>query len=257
MQTKTANQNPTIQFYDFLQNSYDFFNQALFVKIGNNSPLPNCIITMQRKKNTMGYFSNDRWTNKHGNKAHEIALNPAYFANHGLIEIFQTLVHEMCHLWQHEFGLHKSLRTYHNNEWATKMESIGLQPVSTDGKNNRTGQKMGDEVINTGAFQKACIEFISQGNYINWIDRYPATNLIDIHNTSNVFDTKSLSALEFLNTDLSDVMTDIEPVSQTLIAERIKQKSTYQCLGCKNKVWGKANMIIVCGSCCDEKFIEI
>lgn len=83
MQAKTANQNPTSQFYELLQSAYDFFNQELFVNVGNNKALPNCIITMQRKKNTMGYFSRNRWTDKDGNKAHEIALNPAYFANYG------------------------------------------------------------------------------------------------------------------------------------------------------------------------------
>lgn len=255
MQAKTANQNPTSQFYELLQSAYDFFNQELFVKIGNNKALPNCIITMQRKKNTMGYFSKDRWTDEDGNKAHEIALNPAYFANHGVIEIFQTLTHEMCHLWQHEFGLHKSLRTYHNNEWATKMESIGLQPVSTDGKNNRTGQKMGDKVIDCGAFQKACIKFINQGNYIKWIDRYPAAKLVDTHTTVDTLNGKNLNALEYLNTNLSDIMTDIKPTSQILIAAKTKQKTTYQCPSCKNKVWGKIGINIVCGSC-DISFTE-
>ncbi|MBW5291210.1 MAG: hypothetical protein Rsou_0370 [Candidatus Ruthia sp. Asou_11_S2] len=42
-----------------------------------------------------------------------------------------------------------------------------MQPISLDGKNNRTGQKMGDKVIDAGAFEKTCIEFINQGNYIN------------------------------------------------------------------------------------------
>ncbi len=253
MQIKTTNQNPTTQFYELLQNSYDFFNQELFIKIGNNKALPNCIITMQRKKNTMGYFSKDRWTDKDGDKAHEIALNPAYFANHGVIEIFQTLVHEMCHLWQHEFGLHKSLRTYHNNEWATKMEAIGLQPVSADGKGNRTGQKMGDQVIDNGAFQKACIEFINQGNYIKWIDRYPAIDIIDTHHAN----TKNLSTLEYLNTNLSNIMTGVDTTSQaTLIAAKIKQKSTYQCPACKNKLWGKIGINVICGGC-HVNFIEV
>lgn len=41
----------------------------------------------------------------------------------------QTIVHEMVHLWQYEFGK-PSHRTYHNKE-ADKM-AIGLMPSNTD-----------------------------------------------------------------------------------------------------------------------------
>lgn len=51
-------------------------------------------------------------------------------------------------------------------------------------------------------------------------------------------------------------MTDLEVSSQTMIAAKAKQKSAYQCPGCKNKVCGKARINIVCGSC-DIRFTEI
>ena len=38
--------------YNELQQAFDFYNQRLF-----NGELPDCLITFQRGKNTMGYFS--------------------------------------------------------------------------------------------------------------------------------------------------------------------------------------------------------
>lgn len=70
------------------------------------------------------------------------------------IAICQTLVHEMCHLWQSEFG-NPSRTGYHNKEWALKMESIGLMPSSTGIKGGRkVGQKMSDYPISNGLFSQ-------------------------------------------------------------------------------------------------------
>jgi len=44
--------NPTEEAYTELQKAYDFFNHALF---GNK--LPPCLITLQRKARTYGYFA--------------------------------------------------------------------------------------------------------------------------------------------------------------------------------------------------------
>ena len=91
--------SPTKDFYTALQRAYDYFNKHLF-----DGGLPDCLITVQREKNSMGFFSANRWVNPDNSTTHEIAVNPGYFAIYPLIEIFQTLVHEQVHLWQHEFG---------------------------------------------------------------------------------------------------------------------------------------------------------
>ena len=162
---------PTIQMYTFIQNAYDFFNERLF-----NSELPACLLTLQREKNAMGYFSEDRWEQGDGKrKIHEIALNPSFFITHKPLELMQTIVHEMVHLWQYEFGK-PSHRTYHNKEWADKMESIGLMPSSTGlpgGK--RTGQAMSDYPIKNGAFYFQCIAFAQLGYKLPFYDRYAKT----------------------------------------------------------------------------------
>ncbi|MES9937536.1 MAG: hypothetical protein ABW153_13910 [Sedimenticola sp.] len=78
---------PTRSFYQYLEAAYDHFNKALF-----NSKLPACLLTIQREKNVMGYFSANRWTDPSGAIVHEIAINPTYFARHNLLEVMQTIV---------------------------------------------------------------------------------------------------------------------------------------------------------------------
>ncbi|HBL4937193.1 TPA: SprT-like domain-containing protein, partial [Escherichia coli] len=96
--------------YSELQQAFDFYNQRLF-----DGELPDCLITFQRGKNTMGYFSYRRFVaaDGSGRMIDEIALNPEYFPVYPLIEVMQTLVHEQCHMWQYHYG-NPSRKTYHN-----------------------------------------------------------------------------------------------------------------------------------------------
>jgi hypothetical protein len=90
---------PTEEAYAELQYAYDFYNKELF-----DGQLTSCLLTYQRSKRTFGYFSKDRFGHRDARKTHELALNPEYFAVVPLIEVLQTLVHEMTHLWQEHFG---------------------------------------------------------------------------------------------------------------------------------------------------------
>jgi hypothetical protein len=66
-----------------------------------------------------------------------------------------TLVHEMVHLWQQEFG-RPSRRNYHNREWGDKLESVGLMPSDTgEPGGKRTGQRVTHFVIPEGPFDLA------------------------------------------------------------------------------------------------------
>ena len=132
--------NPTAQAYAELQLAFDHYNRELFA-----GELPPCLITMQREKRSYGYFSSERFVHHHDkSKTDEIAINPAYFAVVPLLEVLQTVAHEMVHAWQFHFG-NPSRSGYHNREWADKMEAIGLMPSSTGQPGGaRTGQKMAD-----------------------------------------------------------------------------------------------------------------
>lgn len=109
---------PTQSFYAALQQAYDIYNKELF-----NSTLCNCLLTLKEKHNAYGFF---RF--KYLKDSDEIALNPDYFAKREAIETLSTLVHEMCHLWQHHKGSPKKSNP-HDAEWGTKMTEIGLKPT--------------------------------------------------------------------------------------------------------------------------------
>ncbi|HIE17406.1 MAG TPA: hypothetical protein EYP71_04350, partial [Dehalococcoidia bacterium] len=82
----------------------------------------------------------------------EIALNPTHFKERTMAQTLSTLVHEMCHLWQHHFG--KPPRgNYHNKQWATKMLSCGLIPSDTGREGGKqTGQNMTHYIEDGGVF---------------------------------------------------------------------------------------------------------
>src|SRR5689334_20816004 len=92
--------NPTKRTNDDLNRAYDWFNQRLFA-----GRLPRCLITMQRRPRSRGYFSGKRFTTRDGQEiTDEIALNPQCFRERAPREILSTLVHEMTHLEQEHFG---------------------------------------------------------------------------------------------------------------------------------------------------------
>jgi predicted SprT family Zn-dependent metalloprotease len=136
--------------YNSLQAAYEFFNRELFA-----GKLPDVFITLQRRANSKGHFSPDRYSGR-GIKLdrHELALNPDAFIARSDKEIVSTLVHEQCHVWQKAFGKY-SPRGYHNKQWAEKMQEVGLQPSSTGMVDGReTGQHMTHYIIPGGAFEQ-------------------------------------------------------------------------------------------------------
>lgn len=162
---KTA---PTTQVHQALQFAYDFFNRSLFA-----GQLPPCLISLQRKAKTQGYFSFRRFISEDGRYTDEIALNPEFFGVLPVLDTLSTLVHEMCHLWQQHFG-NPGRRGYHNKEWADKMEAIGLMPSDTHkpgGK--RTGEHMGDYILEDGLFMQAARNLLKTEFSIHWYDVYP------------------------------------------------------------------------------------
>jgi SprT-like family len=114
--------------------AFDYFNERLF-----DGELSRCLLNFSRKsKRTRGFFAPNRWERGDG-RTHEISLNPDFLKREPR-SVMSTLVHEMIHLWQEEFGT-PSRTGYHIREWAGKMESLGLMPSHTGlpgGK--RTGQ---------------------------------------------------------------------------------------------------------------------
>jgi hypothetical protein len=169
---QNKNQRPTPENYETLQFAWAFFNERLF-----DDQLPPCMITLQRFHKSSGYFVPNGWQDENGTISDEISLNPAYMrhciAEGDLETPLSTLVHEQCHQWQHHYGFRKSLRGYHNIEWARKMESVGLIASDTrDEGGKQTGYRMSHYIEDGGRFDVACQELIKRGFKINWTDNW-------------------------------------------------------------------------------------
>lgn len=253
---------PTQEFYSLFQYIYDYFNKELF-----DNTLPNCMIVITRKTYTLGYYSNERWINKDNKKSDELAINPMYFNKRPLIEILQTVAHEMCHTWQFHHGK-PSRGGYHNNQWGKKMVSIGLMPSNTGkpgGKKN--GQQMMDYPIENGLFLKVCVDLIKSKQFdFLWYDRttkLKIENVVQHHNQVE----EELQHNEVIKINLSEDKVESEVIDFLFTVHDIKtapilensvdsSKSKYQCPNCLNNVWGKRNLFILCGDC-DTEFERI
>jgi predicted SprT family Zn-dependent metalloprotease len=143
---------------------YEWFNEKLF---GNQ--LPPCLITLQRKAHSHGYFANDRFGHRrHADRTDELALNPDTFAGRTDKDILSTLVHEMCHGWQQHFGK-PSRSGYHNKQWAAKMVEVGLMPSDTGEESGKTtGQHMTHYIVKGGAFDRAADALLATDFRLNW-----------------------------------------------------------------------------------------
>jgi hypothetical protein len=158
--------NPTRITYNGFTAAYDFFNRELF-----ENRLPHCLITLQRRARTYGYFSYKRFGDRQQQEVtDEIALNPVPFKTMNTETILATLSHEMLHLEQHHFG-NPGRRGYHNREFADRSEALGLMPSNTgEFGGRRTGQRMHHYVIPGGAFAQTAAAFIADGGDVRYID---------------------------------------------------------------------------------------
>ncbi len=200
--------NPTSLTYATLTTAYDFFNMELFT-----GTLPPCLITVQRKKGSFGYFSGERFQNTINQEeiTDEIALNPGHFASRTPEEVLSTLAHEMVHLWQHHFGK-PPRKSYHDKQWAAKMREIGLIPTATGEEGGKeTGQKMSHLIDETGNFKRACQRLLASNPAILYSDR---------------------------GLDESEIRK-----------KKLASKTKYTCPSCGLNVWAKPKAPLVCGDC--------
>ncbi len=220
---------PTQQTYDELQYAYGYLNDNLF-----GGQLPDCLITLQRKRHTMGYFSPKRFVNREGTLTDEIAINPKYFAATPIRDTLSTIAHEMAHLWQHHFG-NPGRGRYHNREWANKMADIGLQPTDTGGPGGKiTGDMMSDFIIAGGRFDLVTRELLAQDYIISWLDRLAVLDL------------------SFIDSDKLEEITGLGVVVDGSDSDSNKSnrvKYSHKCNEGIVNVWGRPGLSLLCGVC--------
>lgn len=230
---------PTVQAYSELQQAFDHFNVELF-----GGKLPSCLLTLQRKRQTYGYFARTQFVDSRGGTTDEIAVNPAFFVVVPLTEILQTVVHEQMHQWQFHFGK-PTRRGYHNKEWGNAMEKIGLMPSNT-GKpgGKRTGQRMADYIIPGGPFEIAMKKLLATGFGITWKDLKPDTTQLALVVAGQVPEVDP--------DDLEQIGVNLHPVVPTVRTTRRK----YTCPDCDKSVWGRPKLKVICGDC-SKPFVDV
>jgi hypothetical protein len=203
MTTPATSTDPTRDQWAAYTRAFDYFNAELF-----DDELPHCILNFSRHARFQGFFAPLRWERPDG-RTHEISLNPRCLKRPPR-ETMGTLVHEMVHLWQQEFGK-PSRPGYHNREFAAKMESVGLITSKT-GKpgGKRTGQGMSHYIVEEGPFDLA-FAAMPQEYLLPW--------------------------------------TSGAPAEAAGPAPKAKNKIKYTCPGCATNAWGKPELSIICGVC--------
>lgn len=202
------NIDPTPQSYGPLRQAWKAFNRELFA-----GALPPCLITLQRRKHSLGYFSGRRFKSSDGvHLTDEIALNPTYFAGSSTKDVLSTLAHEQAHQWQQHFGK-PSRSAYHNMEWARKMREIGLIPSHTGRPGGKmTGPRMSHYIEARGLFDRAAGRLIAKGFELAFVER-------DLAGAGSAALQKNLS------------------------------KTRYRCPVCSMNAWAKPNSGLMCVAC--------
>jgi hypothetical protein len=203
---------PTQAQYAAFESLFAYYNRKLF-----DDTLPKAMLTFSRKTGARGYFTPDEWANTDsGEITSSITLNPDHLAR-SRRDVMGTLVHEMVHLWQHHYGAQKSRRAYHNAEWGTKMESLGLMPSATgQPSGKRTGQRMTHYVITGGEFERAFL-VIPDEWYLPFIAGVPERSK--------------------------------KPKAKS-------SKTKFACPVCRMSAWGKPDLTIDCHKC-DELMLAV
>jgi hypothetical protein len=203
---KTKPADPTAAQFSAYRAQYDYFNRVLFG--GQLAPV---ILNFSRASaNTLGFFAPKRWA-RGKDAVHEISLCPAHLALRPPKETASTLVHEMVHAWQEEHGK-KGRRGYHNQEWADKMKSIGLQPTATGEPGGpETGDSMTHLIVKGGPFDRA---------------------------------------FNAMPTECHLPWTSFEITGEK--KKRTPSKVKFTCPGCACNAWGKPTLSLVCGDCSEQ-----
>lgn len=132
----------------YLENIFNYYNEKLF-----ENKLPEVVLSFSRDPKMSGMFLPGKWGNEN-KTVHELVINSDFFKPTEM-EFHQMIVHEMCHLFQFEFGT-PGKRGYHNLEFQEIMNRVGLQTSDSGTPEGfKTGYKMADYPIESGSFLQA------------------------------------------------------------------------------------------------------
>lgn len=245
--------SPTIETYPELQRVFNFFNEHLF-----DGKLSAPLFVLESSVRFAGYFSKDKYVSADGTrKTHQIALNPAAFHESSIKDNLSTILHEMCHQYQSEYGK-EPRRCYHDRQWADYMEERGLIPSDTGlpgGK--RTGQRMNHYIEQGGKFDKLAEQLIAEGFSFAWHDPHTLTRYREQKRLKSIAKKKADTAPNENSMPVAaasattHAATTVAVQQPTFEAEGVVYNSSnrvkYICMSCSQQVWGKHGLKILCG----------
>lgn len=217
----------TAEQFGAYQGMFDHFNLQLF-----RGALPHVLLNLSRSgsSRTVAFFAPGRWSREDAPEtlAHEISINPRHLRAGSALSTAQSLVHEMCHLWQQVAGT-PPRRGYHDKEWSRKMLDIGLQPINAKtGKPAMSAHSMSDEVVAGGPFEVA-FKALPVEALLPWACVEAAVKEEHPAEGGDAGESEG---------DGAEGEGEAVPVS--------KNKIKYTCPKCKANVWGKPMLAIGC-----------
>ena len=139
-----------------LENLYQLLNAGLFE---NQLSMPVIVVaTKGHRKDAHGWCTVEKaWRDGEANARYELNIG-AEFLNRDLMEICETLLHEMVHLKNLESGIEDCSRnrTYHNERFKQVAEKHGLkaEKVGINGYANTILTNQAEQLIQTFEFEK-------------------------------------------------------------------------------------------------------
>ncbi len=208
---------PTQEQFKAYEAMYRHFNRILF-----GARLPPVILNFSRHSGTYGFFAPERWGRVRGRGkrvTHEISINPSHLALRDPRDTAATLLHEMCHLWQQDFG-DPPRRGYHDREWAAKMREVGLIPIDP-----HTGQER-------NSAHALAHRIDPEGRFAQVFRKMPREYL-----------------LPWKCGEVSRVNGGRGRGGAGGEGSKSRNKVKYSCSGCGANAWGKPDLDLVCGRC--------
>jgi len=238
-------ETPTELQYNAFQNLYNYFNEKLF-----EGKLFDCFFTFSRDGlHAIAVFRDRRWFNDAETIYNEISINPRHMLTDNPKKLCSTIVHEMCHAWQQQYGK-PGRSAYHNKEWVNRMEKVGLKPHNNKHPNIKTGDSVSHSVIPGGQYEKAF-------NLIPKEILLPFSCIEALRKTFTFTDNQALSydsEIKKLPEVIKLMITNHDPVLNPPVATKVK----YSC-GCpgkdKKNFWGKPRLEKIYCDDCEESFI--
>ncbi len=237
--------NISSEFYSCLEQIGNHFNERLF-----EGGLPPILFTLSSDIKMLGHFRYANWTTGQKGEVSEIILNPDLFANRSWIELFKTIVHQQCHLYQCR-KREASRSTYHNRRWARLMRDRGLIPSSTGRPDGlEIGQTMSEYIEDGGLFLKHSVDLIKQDCI------FPVTNKNSRDEESVISEDLPLDIEESIRLRLLSPIGNSSEKKTKGSSEKSNGKTKYVCGGCMGTVWGKPELKLNC-IICNKDYEEI